>query len=224
MVCFRMEKMEMSTIEEMAEEEAKKEKASYQEYVPRFVEIPIAPRFTEGPPATLRRIDLGALAAAELTGKPTGVPSIAELFPTYRGRAPGYRPPEFAPYGGAPTPERKEEEAPTMPGKPPTIIAPPLLIPGPYLAPPTPTPTPVPTPAPTPTPIPTPVTRIEAGERPIVYQPPPTPPPQPLPYARTIQEARERGILGEKPAAVKPPTREQLRPGPKPPPIEKMVW
>jgi len=208
----------MSTIEEMAEEEAKKEKASYQEYVPRFVEIPIAPRFTEGPPATLRRIDIGALAAQELMGKPSGAAvSITELFPTYRGRGPEYRPPEFPGYGGAPTPEEKpKEEKPPEP-KPPIIVQwrePPL--PPRFVEPPLPPTPPTPTPTPTPT--------IPKGLEARVVPKPPPPLPNggrlPLRYIEPTTGATKTGLYT--PAQAK--AIEKLPIPQRPPPIEKITW
>jgi len=181
--------------EELAEEETKKEKKSYQEYIRGIIRTP---EFIETPAITLKRIDLSTLATQELTGPVQGY-SFREMFGPAVGRPQIPYAPSVLPVAGI-----EPERPPTAPPKPeaavfklelpptptPTEAAPSIKgwVPptGPVIYRPFYTPMPAPTPAPTPTPTPTPTyerAEREIGKPPIETRPtPPSPPPEKMKY------------------------------------------
>jgi len=223
MVRNRMEKMEemskggrgfpAKTIEEEAEEEAKKTASGYTDYLVRFVTLP-KPLTFEPPAITLGRVDLGSLASKEVTALARGGRMFSEIFPVVR-RAVGleYRAPAYAgAVGAAPAPpEAETARYPTMeelvkwaqatiavPAAPPAYLPTPPAEAPPMYAPPPMVPAAAPAPVPTPTPT---VTAGPGPERPWVYQPTITPTPLPVerhvvPYAKEVPLAPERVKAG----------------------------
>jgi len=186
------------SIEELAEEETKKTAVAYYEQVVRFVEIPKAPGFKEIPLVSITRLDLSSLAAREAVRPTPGGRILGEI--AYRGprREAVYGPAWAAAIGAAPTPERREEEAPRMPAIP-TWIPPEI----PAYIPPAPPPMVTAPPAPTPTPTPTvTATRVE-GERAVVY-PPPLPVVKPVGPPAGYYERPIEARLPERPTALAP--------------------